>query len=155
MKQNKEALKRLAEVEKKLYVEAKVSEWQKKSEEENVLLEMLEIHRKKQEIEDANLTPQERIAKHQREAQEVYEHVLEFMRSDPYYSKPKVWDPVRRGWCLPPEEEEWLDKHSELDSKHIEACRIWLASDERKQFEKEYAEFKKQRGEEAADDYMA
>ena len=150
---NKTILKRLAVVEKKLWAETVVPEWRESSEEITVLFEMMEIFQKMCEMEEANLTPEERVAKHELEAQEDEKFLLERICSDPYYGMPKVWDPVRRGWCLPPEEEAWLNKDSEEEKKDIEYCRAWLASEERVQFEKEYAEFCKKQGG-RTDDYL-
>ncbi len=134
-------MRRLVKAEKKIRVQAEVPEWQKRSEEIEILLKMLDVHRRKREMDEADLSPEERAAKHELERQEENKDLQEWWQSNPYRDKPKVYDPVRGGWFLPPEEEEWLKKHVDVESDVAE-CRLWLASEEHQQFEKAYDDFK-------------
>ena len=84
------------------------------------------------------MTLEERIAKHQREYQEDEAYIKE------HYSEWKMW------YEMTPQEKEASD--TEI-AKAAEEARKWLASDERKQFEKEYAEFSKKQGG-IADDHL-
>ena len=135
---NKTILKRIAEVEKKLDAQATVPEWQRRSEQTRPILEMMDVLRRKNEMEEVSMTLEERIAKHQRGYQEDEAYIKE------HHSEWKMW------YEMTPQEKETADTES---AKAAEEARKWLASDERKQFEKEYAEFsKKQEG--IADDHL-
>ena len=132
-KLNKNVLnRRLALVEQRLNASAMKPEWEKRSEQITPLLKMMDVFRRKNEMEEASMTVEERIAKHQRESSEREAN------TKAHYGEMKMW------FEMTPQEREALD--AEID-KGAEKARNWLASDEHKQFETEYAEFiKKQEG---------
>jgi hypothetical protein len=121
MKNSKEVLKRLTEIEKRLAVSVKDLEQNKKSEDLIVLLEMYEYCRKEQEM---TLTREEiRIAKEE-SSKQIVDWYCEWLK-------------------LSPEEQQKMDQKSNYDS--IERDKAWLNSEERKQFDTQYEEFLKLR----------
>ena len=125
MKSNKEVLKRLAEVEKKLAVNAKDLERKNRCGDVNVLLQRYEYYRKEQEM---TITPEEIREADEEDAKYTLEHYKEWLK-------------------LSPEEQQDLGKRDHDDL--VELCRTWLNSEERKQFDLKYAEFEAARFEPA------
>lgn len=118
---NKEVLKRLSGVEKKLAATAEEVERKKGCDDVNVLLQMREYFQKRQEMTMAR----EEIHKPDEEdAKQTIER---------YHALQK----------LSPEEQKAENRRAIDDG--VARARAWLNSDNRRQFDRQYAEYQKQR----------
>ena len=119
---SKSVLKRLALTEEKLALRFPDIEEEKRIADLNTLLQMYDYFRKKMEL---SMTPEEI----QRDNEETSKQIV--VRYDAYLA-------------LSLEEQKRQNEISDLElTKELEQFRVWLDSNERRQFDKEYTEFKR------------
>ena len=121
MKSNKEVLKRLAGVEKRLAVSAEDLEQKKNSEDLQVLLESYDYCLKEQEM---TMTHEEIRKANEENTKYFLEWYEEWQKLSP---------------------EEQKEKSKRDHDEEIAQDRAWLNSDERRQFDLEYAEYLKRK----------
>ena len=124
LKVDRQTLKRLEKVERKLGATPQQIETKKRVDTVNTLLRMLEYH---QRFEEMTMTEEEIRKTHEEENQHEVEWYCKFMRLSP---------------------EEQREERRENDQKlaiDVENYKAWLNSETRKQFDKEYEEFQKRK----------